>query len=344
MLMLSRPGDAKMHWQIRRWVLIGIAGGFGWLLYAAPAQTSSLEDLAYRDPRPLEALLALDDPALARLIQRDWAKVVRTLAMFVPPEADLSAASLFFSTVRQRCMQHRDVAACRLYLEFLSFLMTKKRAAPASTGVPLPVLLRPTQLPFKSTAVLDALATLDAASLQSAFSAHWDWMHKIIERYLPDHYSLYPMSKVFASVRETCQRARTEVVCRLHLADINGIVDNNRQQAPTLFRTLDQLPYRNPVPLYRLQRLSPRQWEAQRAQWSQVDALLNRYIAGSVAIVGHTDFARARLDCQTVMPGNFGRCQDYLARLAELMRHKLPPTNPFTPMSPAPSGIDLPAH
>jgi hypothetical protein len=339
MLVVSRPGDASMHWQIRQWVLIGIVGGFGWVLCAAQAQTSSLERLAYRDPRPLNALLAREDPAFGMLIQRDWAKVARTLAMFVPPGADMSGVSLFFSAVQQRCTQDREVAACRLYLDFLSFLMAQKRDATASTGMPLPVLLRPAQLPFKSTAVLDALATLDAASLQSALSAHWDWMHQIIERYLPDHYSLYPMSKVFASVRETCQRARTEVACRLHLADINSIVDNNRQQAPTLFRTLDQLPYRNPAPLYRLQQLSPTQWEAQRTQWSEVDALLNRYIAGSVAIVGHTDFARARLDCQTVMPGDFGRCQDYLARLAELMRHKQAPISPFTPMRLSPSDI-----
>jgi hypothetical protein len=34
------------------------------------------------------------------------------------------------------------------------------------------------------------------------------------------------------------------------------------------------------------------------------------------------DFARARLDCQAAMPGDYGRCRDYLGRLAGLMRTK----------------------
>jgi hypothetical protein len=142
-----------------------------------------------------------------------------------------------------------------------------------------------------------------------------------IERFLPDHYALYPVSKVFEAIRATCREARTETACRLHLADIDSILDNNRRHLPTLFLTLKQIPYRDPAPLHALLQLGESGWRAEVNQ-TQLDDLLNRYIARSVAIVGDLDFARARLDCQVVMPGDYVRCRDYLGRLARLMRNR----------------------
>jgi hypothetical protein len=105
------------------------------------------------------------------------------------------------------------------------------------------------------------------------------------------------------------------------LSDIDSIVDSNRQHPPALFRTLDQIPYRDPAPLQALLQLSETEWRTQTNP-AQLNALLNRYIGWSVAVVGDVDFARARLDCQAVMPGDHVRCQDYLGRLAGLMRTK----------------------
>lgn len=322
-----------MGWLIRRWVLASALCLTGFHLSPVAAQTLSLAELPYRDPQALDVLLARDEISFNHSLQRDWPRTLRTLEIYVPASVQITPSSLLFSTLRQRCTQQREPAACRLYTDFLSFLMKQKRAAPTPVNAPLPVLLRPGQLPFKSTAVLDALARQDAATLQSAVTEHWNWMHDVIGRYLPDHFSLYPMSKVFASIRDTCQSAKTEVACRLHLADIDSLVDNNRRQATTLFRTLDQLPYRDPAPLDNLLKLSRTEWDAQRANWPQLETLLNRYIAWPVAIVGDVAFARARLDCLAVVAGDYVQCRNYLARLADLMRSKQRPANPFLPLS-----------
>jgi hypothetical protein len=291
------------------------------LCSVALAQTLSLADLPYRNPRPLDTLLARDETAFQLAIQQDWQRIERKLAMFVPLRAKVTSSSLFFDTARQRCTQQRESAACRLDMDFLSFQMKQKAKVPMKSSVRPAVLLRPAQLPYRDSAVLNALTKLDALTLQSALAAHWDWIHEVIERFLPDHYVLYPMSKIFGGIRDSCENAHTEIACRMHLSDIDSIVDNNRQQIPTQFRTLDQIPYRDPAPLYALIQLGESEWRL-HTNPTQLDALLNRYIGWSVAIVDDMDFARARLDCQAVMPGDYVRCRDYLVRLSGLMRGK----------------------
>ena len=315
---------------LQRCLQFWIVSWFSFFSIATQGQTLSLADLPYRDPRPLVSLLALDEMSFSARILCDWPRISNMLTMFVPVDARITPASLFFSTTSQRCMQQREPAACRLYMDFLSFQMKQKRAAPASTGTPMPIVLRPAQLPSRNTAVLNALAVLDASNLQSALASHWDWLHQVIERFLPDHFSLYPISKVFTDIRATCQSARTEVACRMHLSDVDSMVDHNLGQPSTLFRTLEQVPYRAPAPLDSFRQLNEAQWRTQTNQ-GQLDALLNRYIGWSVAIVGDVDFARARLDCQVVTPGDGVRCRDYLDRLARLMRSKQRSVNPFTP-------------
>ncbi len=322
-----------MSWLIRRGVLASVLCLTGFYVLPVAAQTLSLAELPYQDPRPLEELLARDEISFNNSLQRDWPRTLRTLELYIPAGVEITPSSLLFSILRQRCTRQREPAACRLYMDFLSFLMKQKRAAPTPSNPPLPVLLRPAQLSFKGTAILDALARQDAATLQSALTEHWDWIHDVIGRYLPDHFSLYPVSKVFANIRDTCHHSKTEIACRLHLADIDRLVDSNRQQAPTLFRTLNQLPYRDPAPLDNLLKLSRTEWDAQLASWPRVEALLNRYIAWPVAIVGDADFARARLDCLAAMPGDYVQCRNYLGRLADLMRSKRRPANPFSPLS-----------
>ena len=307
--------------RLQRYLLSITLGWLSFLCLMAQAQSFALADLPYRDPRPLDALLAGDDTAFESAIRQDWPRIERTLAMFVPLRAKITSSSLFFDAMRQGCTQQKEPTACRLYMDCLSFQMKKKGKAAMKSRARLPVLLRPAQLPFRDSAVLNAMTVLDAPTLQSALTVHWDWIHEVIERFLPDHYSLYPISKVFGGIRDTCQNAHTEIACRLHLADIDSIIDNNRQQIPAVFRTLGQIPFHDPAPLYALLQLSESEWRA-HTNPAQLDALLNRYIEWSVAIVGDVDFARARLDCQAVMPGDYLRCRDYLGRLAGLMRSK----------------------
>jgi hypothetical protein len=160
------------------------------LCSVALAQTLSLADLPYRNPRPLDTLLARDETAFQLAIQQDWQRIERKLAMFVPLRAKVTSSSLFFDTARRRCTQQQEPAACRLYMDFLSFQMKQKAKVPTKSSVQPPVLLRPAQLPYRHSAVLNALTELDALTLQSALAAHWDWIHEIIERFLPDHYAL----------------------------------------------------------------------------------------------------------------------------------------------------------
>ena len=306
---------------LRCCLLIGVLGWLSFFCVPARAQSLSLADLPYRNPRPLDALLARDDTAFRFEIQQHWQSIAGTLETFVPLRAKITASSLFFDTVRPRCTQLREPAACRLYMDFLSFQMKQKGKPGIKPIKRLPVLLRPSHLPYRNSAVLNAVMALDAPPLQSALAAHWDWMHDVIERFLPDNYILYPMSKVFADIRNTCQTAHTEIACRLHLSDIDSVIDNNRWQVPTLFRTLSEIPYRDPGPLYALLQLSETEWRAQTNP-GQLDALLNRYIGETVALVGDVDFARSRLDCQALMPGDYRWCRDYLLRLAGLMQNK----------------------
>jgi hypothetical protein len=307
--------------RLRRYLLIGVSGWLCFFCMVAGAQSLPLADLPYRNPRPLDALLARDDTAFRLAIKQHWQDIDRTLAMFIPSRASITSSSLFFDTMREQCTQRREPAACRLYMDFLSFQMKQKGKAGIKSTTRLPVLLRPAQLPYRDSAVLNAMKTLDASTLQSALAAHWDWIHQVIERFLPDHYVLYPASKVFGDIRNVCQTAHTEIACRLHLSDIDSVIDNNRSQVPTLFQTLSQIPYRDPAQLYALLQLSETEWRTQTNP-AKVDALLNRYVGETVAIVGDVDFARARLDCQAVMPGDYRRCRDYLARLFALMNKK----------------------
>ena len=78
------------------------------------AQTLSLGALPYRDPRPLDALLARDEASFSASLQRDWQRTLRTLEVYVPAGVQISPSSLLFSAIRERCTQQREPAACRL--------------------------------------------------------------------------------------------------------------------------------------------------------------------------------------------------------------------------------------
>jgi hypothetical protein len=293
------------------------------------AQTVTLSQLPYQDPRPLENLLAMDELRFGTTIAGAWPQTERMLARYVPPSVTIDAPSVFFSTVSVSCLSSRQPAACRAYIDFIAFLMRSKQPKPIAAA-PLPVLLRPQQLPWRDTAILNAILVLDADQLQSALDAHWDWMHSVITRYLPDHFDLHPISKVFGSVRDTCQSAHSEIACRLHVSDIDTQVDTNRYEARPVFLTLSQIRYRDPAPLDNLLRQSEQQLRLQLAgNWPRINGLLNQYINWNVAIAGNTDFARSRLDCQAWFPGDYFMCRTYLGNLADLMRSKRSSPSPF---------------
>ena len=189
---------------------------------------------------------------------------------------------------------------------------------------PLPILMRPTQLAWRDTAALNTLLAQDRTQLQSTLTDHWPRVHQVITRFLPDHVDLHPISKVFSSVRDTCNSTHTEAACREHLLEIDNLIKNNRYQARTFFMTLEQLPYRDPAPIDNLQRLNETQLRNQLANnWPQIDSLLNQYIGWNVALVGEVNFARSRLDCQAWMPGDYYLCRMYFRNLATLMRDKI---------------------
>ena len=302
---------------------------FIWLFYvplfaigSVHAQILTLAQLPYQNPQALDSLLALDESRFANTITNNWPLVDQTLARYIPAGVSIDQPSFFFSSNSTLCTRAHQALACRVYLDFLAFLMRSKR--PAQTiPAPLPILMRPAQLPWRDTAILNALLAQDRTQLQSALTDHWQWVHQVITRFLPDHVDLHPISKVFGSVRDTCKRAHTEVACREHLLEIDSLVNANRRQPRTFFMTLEQLPYRDPTPLDNLLRLNEPQLRTQLANnWPQIDGLLNQFIAWNVAVVGTTDFARSRLDCQAWMPGDYFLCRLYFRNLSTLMRDK----------------------
>ncbi len=301
------------------------------LLAASAAPAVTLQELPYRQPAPLDALLALNDARFAATVASQWPMVERTIAAYLPAGAALTGTSPFADTSYARCVRTHEPGPCRLLMDLLSFEMkarqpqAQRQAQPAS----LPVLMRPAQLPWKDTALPRALLAVDASQLQSALSSHWRWFKSVVTRFLPDSVDLHPVSKVFGSLRDTCQAAHTEVACRNHLQDIVGFVDANRGQPPTVIRTLTQIPYRDPSPLERLLSLNETLLRSELADWPAIDALLNQYIPATVAIGGDMDFARMRLDCQTWFPGDFFMCRHYVARLSRLMQGKATMANPF---------------
>ncbi len=305
---------------------------------SAHAQTLTLAQLPYQDPLALDALLALDEPRFAGTITNSWPQVESTLARYIPPSVSIDQPSFFFANNRTLCLSAHQPVACRVYIDFLAYLMRSKQPA-AVVAAPLPVLMRPAQLPWRDTAILNAMLALDSAQLQSALTDHWQWVHQVITRFLPDHIDLHPISKIFASVRNACNSAHTEVACREFLLEVDSLVDSNRRQPRAVFLTLAQIPYRDPTPLDNLLQLNESQLRARlTSNWPQIDSLLNQYIAWNVALVGAVDFARSRLDCQAWMPGDYFMCRMYFRNLATLMRDKSasfsnPRTNPFGPRS-----------
>ena len=297
------------------------------LLAASAAQAVTLQELPYRSPAPLDNLLALNDTRFAATLTSQWPLVERTIAAYLPAGAALSGTSAFADTSYARCMRAHEPGPCRLLMDLLSSEMKARR--PQAQPALLPVLMRPAQLPWKDTALPRALLAVDASQLQSALSSHWHWFKGVVTRFLPDNVDLHPVSKVFGSLRETCQAVHTEVACRNHLQDIVGIVDANRGQPPTVTRTLTQIPYRDPSPLERLLSLNETMLRSELADWPSIDALLNQYIPAGVAIAGDVDFARMRLDCQAWFPGDFFMCRNYIARLSRLMQGKATMANPF---------------
>ena len=296
----------------------------------ASAQILSLSQLPYQDPAALDALLLLSENRFAVAIQSEWAQTEKILLRYIEPGVSIDDPSVFFSYVSNACMTTHQVSGCRLYIDFLSWLMKNKRPLTGATSLPQPVLLRPAQLPWQDTAPLNAILLLDASTLASALKSHWGWIKNIINRYLPDHFDLHPISKVFGDIRTTCNSTHSEVACRLHLSDIDGLIDKNFGAPPTLFRTLAQIPYRDPTVLNRLLALTEKEFRAQLANnWTQINNLLNRYINWDIAIAGNIPFAATRLDCQAWMPGDYFMCKNYLNNLAALMHSKRTSASPF---------------
>jgi len=325
--------------RVRDAVVVLALAVLGWSVSPTTiAQTQMLSQLPYQDPRALDALLALDESRFATTMTTAWPQTEKTLARYLPPGISIAPASLFFSSNRSNCLIAHQPAACRVLIDFMAFLMKSKEPASAATVAPtsLPVLMRPAQLPWRDTAILNALLLLDAARFQSALSAHWSWIHDVITRFLPDNFDLHPVSKVFGSVRDTCNSAHSEVACRLHVSDVDAIVDNNRRQPRTLFRTLSQLAYRDPAPLDALLALNETQLRTQLSgNWPQINDLLNQTINANIALAGAISFARSRLDCQAWMPGEYFMCRTYMRNVSALMHSKaalpgpVPMANPF---------------
>lgn len=287
------------------------------------AKTIELNQLTYRNPAALEVLLAQSEKQFALSLKHKWPRIKQQLQELIPPHTYIHYTSVFFQHVTQACKRKHDAHACRLYMDFLVWIMKSKRTKHESTYIFMPTLMRPAQLPWRDTAILQAVLSLHTPLLESALDKHWKWIHHILQRYLPDSFDLHPISKVFGDVRTSCMGSHTEIACRLHLSDIVSIVNKNHGSEVTVFRRLQHIAYHDPAPLYNLLALSAAELSAQlTTNWIAIDKQLNTYIPRHVAIIGDIDFARSRLDCLEWMPGDYFLCRLYISNLAELMYNK----------------------
>ncbi|HEV2610007.1 MAG TPA: hypothetical protein VGU61_07045 [Noviherbaspirillum sp.] len=110
---------------------------------AAPVQAQEdtvpepFSGVPYRDPRPLEALLALDDRQFgAALMEKTPDQARQIFAPFMPPAATEAGVSRGFSGLQLGCLQARLLQACRKYAQSLVALHRAKQPAAGTLANP----------------------------------------------------------------------------------------------------------------------------------------------------------------------------------------------------------------
>lgn len=129
--MKDSTSSFSMSRRICTWSITAIVGIGPWVgvgdLHAQPAGAGALEALPYKDPQPLQDLLALDDGRLQRRLDSDWSSIRRTLDGFVPPGTVITSAPRVLIGSQHECLRSRSAPACRVYLASLVEINREKQ-------------------------------------------------------------------------------------------------------------------------------------------------------------------------------------------------------------------------
>jgi hypothetical protein len=90
------------------------------------AVTMSTEDLPYRDPKPLQDLMALNDADFQNQLTDNWPYVGNLIDQYIPPNVTLYPVALGFYGPMASCRQYHGLLACREFMAQLIGLMTRK--------------------------------------------------------------------------------------------------------------------------------------------------------------------------------------------------------------------------
>jgi len=110
------------------------------LMTGATALAQNITDpfttVPYRNPLPLEQLLALDGAAFGQAVAANNGKNFRaTVTPFDPPGASNAIVPLSFAGLRVECLEENTPLACRLYvIELLKIHRTKEGRSTGSAN------------------------------------------------------------------------------------------------------------------------------------------------------------------------------------------------------------------
>lgn len=93
---------------------------------ATAAASTTLDDLSYRDPAPLQKMMQLSDAQFQDMLDQRWNDVEKVLYRYVPASAEIYPAPRSFYGPWQSCLQHHTVAACREHMRQLISLQQSK--------------------------------------------------------------------------------------------------------------------------------------------------------------------------------------------------------------------------
>lgn len=86
----------------------------------------SLADLPYRDPKPLQDLMALSDADYQNQLTNNWPYVGGLLDQYIPPNVTLYPVPLGFYGPMVACKEQHGLLACREHMSQLIGLMQSK--------------------------------------------------------------------------------------------------------------------------------------------------------------------------------------------------------------------------
>ncbi|MDB5842473.1 MAG: hypothetical protein JWQ23_4425 [Herminiimonas sp.] len=92
----------------------------------AHAVTLTLDELPYRNPAQLEAMMRMDDARYQDMLTNRWDQVEKILFRYIPDGVELFPVALGFYGPWKSCLQTHSILACREHMTLLIGLEKSK--------------------------------------------------------------------------------------------------------------------------------------------------------------------------------------------------------------------------